>query len=1309
MPKVSLKLHHLVKIARAISLSSSKTHRVVRARTSMSAPSLQHRGWQLAIALGMSGAIAFSGERAFAQIRGDNTLGAERSRVTSLGAGVFQIQGGATRGKNLFHSLSEFSVPTNGVAYFNNTSTIQNIITRVTGVSFSSIDGTLQTNGGANLFLLNPNGIIFGPNARLNIGGSFVATTANAIQFGNQGIFSASDNLPPARLTVNPSAFLFNQLAAQPIRNQSIVTDQSVPVGLRAGDGKTLLLLGGDVILEGGGFLSTLGGRVELGGVAGAGTVGLNSNFNGSNLSLNFPSDLARANVFLTNGSAVNVGTRNKDAKGIFIQAGSIFLADDAQLSSSTFGSANAGIVSLQASNTVSITNGSAIFSTGENRATGNAGLILIDADSIYLDAAKLTTTNKGTGLAGSIGINAHDLVSIQNNSQVTSESNNTNTSDFGFIKIAATAGSILLNQSTVSTTNAGLGFAGDISVTARDQVSLNQSSISSQGNLGRIFIGESDYASFSPRIVTLDSSMLNTTSSGSSNTGGTVINAHELVVIGNNSKIVSNSKNNATDSSNFGFIQLAAPEGSVVLNQSEIDTTNTGAGFSGDILISARDQISILNQSQISSQGNQGRILIGKSDAYDNSFSPGIVTVDSSTLTTDNSGAAGRAGDISIAATDNVLLTNNSLVLSDTSGDTDAGNIAVQSDGSVFLTNGAVLSTSTFGVGKAGIVTVEANGAVSIDNSGLASGVGLTGIGDAGGIGIEASSLLLTNGATLTTETNGRGNAGLILLAIDGNISVSSGAVLKTQTSGIGNSGIVLIEAGGDVSLTGSGTGIFSTVEDYARGSALGIGIKARSLSMSGGAELQALTRGEGNAGVILINTSNFVNLSGFSPEGFSTALLTSTEDTASGVGGVIEIKTPTLRLSDGAVLSARTRNAYVGGDINVNVNTLEATNGGQILTTAFSTGRAGIITVNATDSITLSGRDSTFTDRFNQTVAKYGPVLGPQVFDNVAPGSSGLFANTVADSNAQGGSINITTRDLSIRDGAQVALNNQGLGIAGDLQIQASRNVQLENQSLITTETRSGNGGDITMNVGGFLLLLSSSDISTTAGTADAGGNGGNIKIDTTLDIISSPSRDSNIKANAFTGTGGNIEVSYATLRGIAPRPLNPTTNDINASSRLGIDGKVTTNSLNVDPIQGFTKVLTAPIDASQQIAQNCSARGRNSTREENKFTITGRGGLPPSPNDTLHGDSVITNWVTLDPEAENRAGAATSANPNSATTTALRTQPTGTTAPTHPVLMEAQGWVYGPNGEVILTASAPTVTPQPPALKPAICPGS
>jgi large exoprotein involved in heme utilization and adhesion len=346
--------------------------------------------------------------------------------------------------------------------------------------------------------------------------------------------------------------------------------------------------------------------------------------------------------------------------------------------------------------------------------------------------------------------------------------------------------------------------------------------------------------------------------------------------------------------------------------------------------------------------------------------------------------------------------------------------------------------------------------------------------------------------------------------LQIDGDVSLSSGASLTTQTFGIGNSGIVLVQAGGNVSLTGSNTGIFSTVEEGAIGSTIGIDIEARSLSMNGGANLQALTRGEGNAGIILVNASDFVSLSGVSPDGFSTGLFTSTEDRATGIGGFIEVNTGSLRLSDGAVLSARTRNAFTGGDIVVNVNTLDATNGGQILTTAFSTGRAGNITVIAANSITLSGRDPTFTDRFNQTVANLGPVLAPQVFDNVAPGSSGLFANTSADSNAEGGDINVSTRDLFIRNGAQVSVNNQGSGSAGNLQIKASRDIQLRNQGSITAETRSGGGGNITLDVGGFLLLLRNSEISTTAGTANAGGNGGDIIINTHSDIIAAPANN-------------------------------------------------------------------------------------------------------------------------------------------------------------------------------------------------------
>ncbi|NJL10638.1 MAG: S-layer family protein, partial [Calothrix sp. SM1_7_51] len=145
-----------------------------------------------------------------------------------------------------------------------------------------------------------------------------------------------------------------------------------------------------------------------------------------------------------------------------------------------------------------------------------------------------------------------------------------------------------------------------------------------------------------------------------------------------------------------------------------------------------------------------------------------------------------------------------------------------------------------------------------------------------------------------------------------------------------------------------------------------------------------------------------------------------------------------------------------------------------------------------------------------------------------------SQITAAVMPEGTGTGGSVKLSTGEMIVRDGGEVTVSSTGLGTAGNLEIQA-RSVSLNNQGTITATTRSGQGGNITLYLEDLLLLRNRSQISTTAGGRQFGGDGGNITINSPF-IVAIPKEDSDIAANAFSGKGGMVNINTNGLFGIA-----------------------------------------------------------------------------------------------------------------------------------------------------------------------------
>ncbi len=521
-----------------------------------------------------------------AQIKSDHTLSTEVNTLDNIN---FNISGGKQAGNNLFHSFSQFSVPTRGSAIFDNAPDIQNIFNRVTGGSISDIDGLIKAHGNTNLFLLNPNGIIFGANAELNIGGSFIATTAEQIDFADETFFSATNLQSTPLLTVSiPIGLQFGE-TAKSIVNQSTVKDSNdIPVGLQIQPNKTLALVGGDIFLDGSGLFAP-SGRIEVGSVASNSFVGLIPITEGWILEYKDVPNFQDIKLF----QEAFIDTNGVSPGNIVLQGRIITISDQSSVVTINLGKDPGGTIVMNASESLEITDRSMInsntFSTGASSDIIIETKKLIVRDGSFIDISNqpfIETSNHTSGEGGRITVNASESVEIDGSGGI----------------------------SRLTTDNLGSQNAGKLTVTTqrlilRDGGQINSSTGNFGGNGGSVIVNASEYVEVSGQGITegedIVSSGLFATTGGETTfgDGGDIrINTGRLVFRDGGTISVA-----AVEGSTGRAGNLEIEANSLSLNQGTItaETAQSGGEAGANITLKISDWLTLENKSLISATAN--------------------------------------------------------------------------------------------------------------------------------------------------------------------------------------------------------------------------------------------------------------------------------------------------------------------------------------------------------------------------------------------------------------------------------------------------------------------------------------------------------------------------------------------------------------------------------------------------------------------------------------------------------------------------------------------------------------------------------
>jgi filamentous hemagglutinin family protein len=1088
-------------------------------------------------------------------------------------------------GSNLFHSFEAFSIGDGEIARFTGSPSIANIVSRVNGGTRSEILGELEsTVPDANLFLLNPYGVFFGPNSELDVQGSFYASTADVLRFDEGPDFFARATTRPATLSSAPPAeFGFLQ---EPTGD--ITFDRAQ---LAVNEGRTLSAVGGEVLVFGGPSpsLAAPGGRVQLVSVA---SPGVNVPLDASELDVGGLVAGALGNVSLTDGAVLQVDSESGGAFGtgrIVIRGGQFVMLGgglNARTNNAIAGDPTAVDVAVTGAVVIGDDDGSRATIQSFSRSTGGAtGDIRFAADSVTLrDRARVVGQTSGAAPGAGVDVDANEVI-LESGGQIFTRSRG-----------AGDAGTIAISGPAIEAEGESADRAESVTLAGGAQV-FTRGDGDATGRGGRVELAAQSLE------VTGDGTEVFSLSEGDS--AGRVIHvAAGRVRVADGGRIFSEASGNEAGAAIeivADGVGVADPEAFAleVTERGAITSLATADGAGGAIRIHAANA-RVSDDGQVASEtrgGGPGGLVDVTADAELELASEGqITTLVASTARGRGGDLVVRAGSVKVTGGEDPDFVAQISALTESKGQLEGegrgGDLTLEA-GSVELIDGGQIRATTDGDAAAGHLTLTVREDLHLPSSNC-DGVCIRGVSIGGA---RPSGIFATSGSDPDTPAaeQATGDGGDVVVNARF-VRLESGGEIGASTLGKGNAGSLTIWNQGEnaqlVSILGDPTGEKSVVATQGSvGSGGDLKIFADDLEFVDGGEASASTTDSGNSGSVVIEAQR-VLIQGESSEGPSGVFAQTVSgvvspgdpDNRAGDAGSIDITaTESVRVLDRGVIAVRSNGGGFAGDIVIRGGgSVEVADGGEISADARGTivdaslENASDIRIVDADQVIVASEGTiaarTFGSGFGGTIAvtatgvhlsENAQITAEGTDTGIGPGTQAVPAGDISITEADqvsltsgatvtaetsgrnaGGSITVSGTDVSLSRGARITAASTSTaddaGDGGSITVRDTQNLSLGFGSTITAETRGkGQGGSI--DIGAANVALSRSEI-TARSTADGGGDAGNIVI---AAVGSFRAVNSAVTTTAEDAGGGRISLQAGQLVYLLDSRLETTVN--------------------------------------------------------------------------------------------------------------------------------------------------------------------